>query len=112
VRHEATTTKSQERSSTSAIRVITTAPKVASDPRPVDRAQAGYQVKYPRQGSNKPSGSRGKPQKERPPGANSGTAKRGRSAGLKKAAKKAKPVKKAKPAKKAKRAAGRKGGAR
>jgi hypothetical protein len=67
---------------------------------------------YPRQGSNKPSGSRGKPQKERPPGANSGTAKRGRSAGLKKAAKKAKPVKKAKPAKKAKRAAGRKGGAR
>jgi hypothetical protein len=68
--------------------------------------------KCPRQGSNKPSGSRGKPQKERPPGAKSGTTKRGRAAGLTKAAKKSKLVKKAKPVKKAKRADGRKGGAR
>ena len=58
------------------------------------------QKQYPRQGANKPSGSRGKPQKARPPGAKSGTTKRGRRAGL------------TKTAKKAKRADGRKGGAR
>ncbi len=44
VRHEARTTNSRERPRASAIRVITTAPKVASDSRPVDRPQARDQV--------------------------------------------------------------------
>jgi hypothetical protein len=55
---------------------------------------------YPRQGSNKRGIAREKPEKEKPPGANSGTRKRvGRRGQVKKA-------------KTAKKANGRKGGAR
>jgi hypothetical protein len=64
------------------------------------RVMGGEERKYPRQGSNKRGIAREKPEKDKPPGAKSGTTKRRRRRGQ---------VKKAKTAKKAN---GRKGGAR
>jgi hypothetical protein len=63
-------------------------------------AETHQNAEYPRQGSNKRGIAREKPEKEKPPGAKSGTTKRvGRRGQVKKA-------------KTAKKANGRKGGAR